>query len=132
VVEGGICVTPRDLARFGLLWLDDGTVAGRRVVPASRMERLRERDEHLVAAFAEARRDDPSILLYHDCWWVVDPEAGVWCGRGINGQRLLVHHPSRTVVAAVSTWPEKMDDRLSGLMDATHEAITAHLAGGVR
>jgi CubicO group peptidase (beta-lactamase class C family) len=132
VVEGGICVTPRDLARFGLLWLEDGTVAGRRVVPASWTARLRERDEDLVGAFAEARRDDPSILLYHDCWWVIDPEAGVWCGRGINGQRLLAHHPSRTVVAAVSTWPEKMDDRLSRLMDATHEAITAHLAGTAR
>jgi hypothetical protein len=81
----------------------------------------------LRAVAADARRDDPSILLYHDCWWVIDPEAGVWCGRGINGQRLLVHQPSRTVVAAVSTWPEKMDDRLSRLMDATHAAITAHL-----
>jgi CubicO group peptidase (beta-lactamase class C family) len=58
VVEGGICVTPRDLARFGLLWLEDGTVAGRRVVPASWTARLRERDGDLVAAFAEARRDE--------------------------------------------------------------------------
>jgi CubicO group peptidase (beta-lactamase class C family) len=129
VVEGGICVTPRDLARFGLLWLEDGAIAGRRVVSEAWTARLRERDENLVAAFDEARRDDPSILLYHDCWWVIDPEAGVWCGRGINGQRLLVAHPSRTVVAAVSTWPEKMDDGLSRLMDATHEAIVSHLAG---
>ena len=129
VVEGGICVTPRDLARFGLLWLEDGTVEGRRVVPEAWITRVRARDDDLVAAFADARRDDPSILLYHDCWWVMDPEAGVWCGRGINGQRLLVHHPSRTVVAAVSTWPEKMDDGLSRLMDATHEAIVMHLAG---
>jgi CubicO group peptidase (beta-lactamase class C family) len=91
-------------------------------------EHVRQRDEDLVPAFADARRDDPSVLLYHDCWWVIDPDAGVWCGRGINGQRLLVHRPSRTVIAAVSAWPDKMDDRLSRLMDATHEAITTHLA----
>jgi CubicO group peptidase (beta-lactamase class C family) len=127
-VEGGMCVTPRDLARFGLPWLEEGTVEGRRVVPASWLARVRQRDEDLVAAFADARRDDPSVLLYHDCWWVIDPDAGVWCGRGINGQRLLVHRPSRTVIAAVSAWPDKMDDRLSRLMDATHEAITTHLA----
>ena len=36
------------------------------------------------------------------------------------------------VVAATSTWPAKMDDRLSRLMDATHAAMTAHLAATAR
>jgi CubicO group peptidase (beta-lactamase class C family) len=31
-VEGGICTTLRDLARFGLMHLDDGAIGGRRVV----------------------------------------------------------------------------------------------------
>ena len=124
-------MTLRDLARFGLLRLERRH--GRR--PARRARRrgsraLRARDDELVAAFDRRRRGRPVEPFYHDCWWVLDAAAGVYCGYGINGQRLLVHHPSRTVIAAVSTWPDKMDDRLSRLMDATHEAIVMHLAGG--
>ena len=35
MADGGICATLRDLARFGLLWLERGLVDGRRVVPAA-------------------------------------------------------------------------------------------------
>ncbi len=33
IVEGGICATLRDIGRFGLMWLQDGTLAGRTIVP---------------------------------------------------------------------------------------------------
>ena len=35
IVEGGFCATLRDLARFGLMCLQDGEIGGRRVCPAS-------------------------------------------------------------------------------------------------
>ena len=38
--EGGICTTLRDLARFGLMHLQDGEIGGRRVVPAAWIARL--------------------------------------------------------------------------------------------
>ena len=34
IVEGGICATLRDLARFGLMCLQGGAIGGRRIVPA--------------------------------------------------------------------------------------------------
>ena len=34
IVEGGFCATLRDLARFGLMCLQDGEIGGRRVCPA--------------------------------------------------------------------------------------------------
>jgi CubicO group peptidase (beta-lactamase class C family) len=88
--EGGICVTLRDLARFGLMHLAGGVIDGREVVPAGWIDRLLSRDDELIAAF------DGSVLIspqafYHDCWWISDAEAGIYSGYGINGQQLLIH-----------------------------------------
>jgi hypothetical protein len=49
---------------------------------------------------------------------VYDSVAGIYCGLGINGQVLMIHHPSNTVVVKFSTWPDRMDDGLANLTDA--------------
>jgi CubicO group peptidase (beta-lactamase class C family) len=128
--EGGMCVRLRDLARFGLMHLDGGTIGGRRVVPSAWIDRLLARDDALIAAF-----DPESILspfphaFYHDCWWISDADAGIYSGYGINGQQLLVHRPSNTVIARMSTWPTRWDDRLFALAEATNRALLEHLSG---
>jgi hypothetical protein len=43
---------------------------------------------------------------------------GVYASLGINGQTLLVHHPTGTVVIKFSTHPEFEDPRLFALQDA--------------
>jgi CubicO group peptidase (beta-lactamase class C family) len=126
--EGGICTTLRDLARFGLMHLEGGAVDGRHVVPAAWIERLCAPHAELIAAF------DPALLhglpgaFYHDAWWVWDGAAGIYSGYGINGQQLLVHRPSQTVIARLSTWPDRGDDRLFALADAANRALLAQLA----
>jgi CubicO group peptidase (beta-lactamase class C family) len=121
--EGGFCTTLRDLARFGLLQMEDG------VVPRQWRDRLRRTDPELVAAFAD---DAPlarfPTAFYHDCWWVSDAEAGVYSGYGINGQQLLIHHPTGTVIARFSTWPVRWDERLLRHMDAINGAVIDRLS----
>jgi CubicO group peptidase (beta-lactamase class C family) len=127
--EGGICTTLRDLARFGLMHLQRGEIAGRQVVPATWIERLLRRDDELIAVFdpeSELRERYPHAF-YHDCWWISDAEAGIYSGYGINGQQLLVHHPSQTVVARFSTWPTRWDDDLLALGEAINRAIVSTL-----
>ena len=127
--EGGICATLRDLARFGLMHLDGGVAGGRRVVPAAWIDRLLTRDDELVATFDSELLHGLPHAFYHDCWWVWDAEAGIYSGYGINGQQLLIHRPSRTVIARLSTWPVRHDDRLFALADAANRALLAHLSG---
>jgi CubicO group peptidase (beta-lactamase class C family) len=117
--EGGFCTTLRDLARVGLRQLEDGAW------PA----RLRRTDPELVAVFA----DDAPLArfpnaFYHDCWWISNAEAGVYSGYGINGQQLLIHHPTRSVIARFSTWPVRWDDRLARYMDAINGALIDRLS----
>ncbi len=116
--EGGICTTARDFARFGLLCLQQGEIDGRRVVPAEWFTRLRVREQDLIDAFGATRAFDPATpdACYHDQWWVIDPTLGIFSAYGINGQQLLIHPPSHTVIAKFSTWPTA--DSALALQDA--------------
>ncbi|MCH7598422.1 MAG: serine hydrolase [Myxococcales bacterium] len=129
IVEGGICTTLRDLGRFGQMCLQGGELSSRQVVPAAWLERLRARDEELVDAFAAAPEYDPAKpdAFYHDNWWIYDAARGIYSGLGINGQALLVHHPTRTVVVKFSTHPEFEDHRLFALQDAGMLALCESL-----
>lgn len=121
--EGGICTTLRDLARVGLQYLDGD------VVPEAWRARLRTAEPELVAAFAQDEpRERFPVSLYHNCWWVTDPEAGVYSGYGINGQQLFVHHPTSTVIARFSTWPVRWDENLVRHADAQTGAIIDRLS----
>lgn len=119
VADGGFCVALRDLARFGLMHLQEGEIAGRRVVPASWIQRLLSPNPELIDAFKASHeaRDYPGGF-YHDKWWVIDGARGVYSGYGINGQQLLIHRPSSTVVVKFSTWPRGWVDELARLQDA--------------
>jgi CubicO group peptidase (beta-lactamase class C family) len=129
VVEGGICTTLRDLARFGLMQLRRGEIGGRRVVPEDWVGRLHTRDEELIAAFDNQLLAGLPDACYHDGWWVWDGAAGIYSGYGINGQQLLIHGPSRTVIARMSTWPTRWDDRFAALADVANRALLDHLSG---
>ncbi len=127
VVEGGICTSARDFARFGLMCLSGGEIGGRRVIPSEWLARLRARDQDLIDAYVATQGLDPAFpdACYHDQWWVLDPDAGIFSGYGINGQQLLIHPPSQTVVAKFSTWPTA--DSALELQDAGLTALCAYL-----
>ena len=120
VVEGGICTTLEDLARFGVMCLQRGAVRWTTDRAEHWMQRPTTYNEELIYAFVlplQAGRAGPNSC-YHDFWWVYDSVAGIYCGLGINGQTLMIHHPSNTVIAKFSTWPDRMDYALADLTDA--------------
>ncbi len=133
VEDGGISVTLRDLARFGLMYLDGGVASGRQVLPGSWVDRLRAPSNELIAAFRgpfSYQGISTPELMYHDQWWVLDPSRGIHVALGIHGQMLYVHPPSRTVIAKVSTQPLALDRRLFQLQLSAAQAIADHLGPG--
>lgn len=99
--EGGLYLTPRDLARLGVLMLQDGVWDGRRILPegwvgASTTQRIRASDS-----------DDPKQAYgYGYKWWLIPqtpsrPRAIV--GLGYGGQRLIVV-PEHDLVAVFTGW----------------------------
>jgi CubicO group peptidase (beta-lactamase class C family) len=130
VVEGGFCTTLRDLARFGLMCLQDGRLGERQILPPAWLERLRVRDQELVDAFGdhEDLTGPAPHAFYHDNWWIWDAERGIHAGIGMNGQSVFVHRPSRTVVAKLSTFPDALDADLFALHHAGILALCESLA----
>lgn len=108
LAEGGFCTTLRDFARFGLMCFQSGAYTGGRVAPAKWFERLYVRDRELIEAYANCPEFDPAApnAFYHDQWWIWDAETRVFQASGMSGQSLLIHHPSRVVVAKLSTFPD--------------------------
>jgi CubicO group peptidase (beta-lactamase class C family) len=111
IVEGGICATLRDVARFGLMCLQDGSLGGRQIVPAGWVARLLVRDRELIAAYAGPNElgGPTADAFYHDNWWIWDAERGIYAAVGMNGQCIFVHRPSRAVIAKLSTFPAALD-----------------------
>ena len=128
VTDGGICVSLRDLARFGRMVLDGGVVDSRQIVPAGWLADTLAGGEDSAEAFAQGEH---SAELpgghYRNQWWVPAGQR-VFVGWGIHGQFLFVDRGTRTVIGLLSTWPTSLDpDRREAIMEAVW-ATTEELA----
>jgi CubicO group peptidase (beta-lactamase class C family) len=110
--NGTMSLTLRDWGRLGLMLLNDGEAMGEQVVPAAWLARLRETDQKLIDAYSTTLGSDPEwpTTSYHDQWWITDTERGIYSSSGANGQALMIHHPSNTVIATFSTFPSWLED----------------------
>jgi CubicO group peptidase (beta-lactamase class C family) len=132
MADGGVSATLRDLARFGLLFLDGGRAGHRQVVPSWWIDDTIRGAPDGPRAFAEGddREGYPAGGHYRNCWWVRDPGLPFYHGSGINGQSVFVHGPSQTVVAKLSTWPDAWDEASYGQTVACVQAIAEALTAG--
>jgi CubicO group peptidase (beta-lactamase class C family) len=128
MADGGICVTLRDAARFGQLYLRRGQREGKEVVPAWWVDdTVRGAPDGPDAFLAGGEVPGaPAGAHYRNCWWVDDPGLPFYHASGINGQHIFVHVPSQTVVAKLSTWPTALSDWLEATV-AGVLAIAAEL-----
>lgn len=114
--------------------LQAGELSGRQLVPADWLGRLGVRDQELIDAYAGSPEFDAAKpdAFYHDNWWIFDATRGIYAGIGVNGQVLLVHHPTQTVVVKFSTHPEFEDLRLFALQEAGMLALCESLGTAKR
>lgn len=128
VVEGGMSCTVRDLARFGLAYLQDGAIGGRQVIPAEWVADTRHGDDVAVAAFeAQPGGNVDGWSMYRNAFWVIARDE-VFTGAGIYGQYCFVHRPSRTVIARMSTYPEALPLDLTAETYGAFVALVNHLS----
>jgi CubicO group peptidase (beta-lactamase class C family) len=81
---------PRDFARFGLLYLRDGTWEGTRLLPAGWVE--------------HARTETPaSIGRYGAQWWLALAGSGIFTANGFQGQYIVVDPVRDLVVVRLGT-----------------------------
>jgi len=94
--EGGLYLTPADLARLGLLWLQGGEWQGRRIVSAEWVA------ESVAPAIAASKGADYGLQ-----WWLYPygtrAAQRAWVMSGYGGQRLIVM-PEHQIAAVFTGW----------------------------
>ena len=136
VHDGGMCATARDLARFGQMLLDGGSVPdgrdGTRTVIGSRWLRdawAVDADARSVFIGSPAEVSLPGGWYRNQFWFRPGPYGDVLLCQGIYGQLVHVTRRTRTVCVKLSSWP---DPQNPGYLQDTlraFDAIAGALAG---
>jgi CubicO group peptidase (beta-lactamase class C family) len=111
---GGICVTPRDLARFGEMMRRRGVADGRQVVPGTWIDDINERGDQAAWAASEFAEIFPNGS-YRSQWYCIDRDRGVQVAFGIHGQFIYIHPQAELVVVRMASEATPLDpDRVRG------------------
>jgi CubicO group peptidase (beta-lactamase class C family) len=132
MADGGVCVTLRDLARFGQVLANGGRRGARQVIPKGWIRDTLTPEADSVEAFAATadRFERHHGAYYRNQFWVVDPSIPIYQGSGINGQTVFVHGEARVVIAKLSTWPVAWEDRIAGDTRNAMISLAEQLAAG--
>ncbi|MCX7287026.1 MAG: serine hydrolase [Rhodobacterales bacterium] len=103
---GGISASLRDMARFGMMLLNNGQVEGRQVVPKAWCQDIRHGKHGLYDA--ENYKDWPNGA-YRNQFWVEDSRLGRHYCFGVFGQMVMIAPDSNMVAVKLSTWPDFVD-----------------------
>jgi CubicO group peptidase (beta-lactamase class C family) len=111
---GGICVTPRDLARFGEMIRRRGIAGGRQVVPGGWIDDINARGDPEAWARSEMAEMFPKAS-YRSQWYRIDRDRGVLVAFGIHGQFIYIHPQAEIVIVRMASEATPLDfDRVRG------------------
>ena len=121
---GGISASLRDMARFGLMLLNNGQTEGRQVIPAAWCQDIRHGAHGLY---------DPDNYkmwpngAYRNQFWVEDSQLGRHYCFGVFGQMVMVAPDTGMMVVKLSSWPDFVDSSYFRLTMAGLKAVEAAL-----
>ena len=111
---GGICMTPRDLGRLGLLLAQNGTRGGQQIIPQAWIADLYEGGER--AAWENGSFKDffaGKAMHYRSKWYVCHDSGPLLHGFGIHGQYLFVDQDKKLSIAWLSSEAEPLNSAVS-------------------
>jgi CubicO group peptidase (beta-lactamase class C family) len=123
---GGICVTPRDLARFGEMIRQRGLANGQQVVPGCVVDDIRHGGDAQAFAIGDLKDIFPGCR-YRNQWYSLDAEQGRLGAVGIHGQWLWIDMAREVVIVKTATQPKAMDVPIDHRWLAAFSAIADHL-----
>ena len=124
---GGICVTLRDLARFGEMVRNFGRAAGEQIAPRWWIEDiLTNGDQRAWLAQPTAAKFLPAGR-YRSQWYMIGNASGAHCAIGIHGQWIYIDPAAEIVIAKLSSQPLPVDEATDHLLLAAFDAIASAL-----
>ncbi|MEB8340766.1 serine hydrolase domain-containing protein [Streptomyces endophyticus] len=132
--DGGICATPRDLARFGATILAGGvTPRGERVLSEAWVEDVFRGGQDSAEAFASGA-DDRGMPggHYRSKFWVPGTTSGLALCLGIHGQFVWIDRDRDVVGVKLSSWPDPLDETKHHATTRMFDAVATHLCDRAR
>ena len=123
----GLDLRPRDLARFGQLYLQRGSSGGRRIIPADWVERS------TMGRF-DWRLDSGSLkgISYGFLWWVApDAPEPMYFAWGHGGQYIVVVPDLHLVVVTTNNW-RRMGEAAGDYERMTMDIVVQHVLPAFR
>lgn len=115
-VLGGLNLTSRDYARFGQMFLQQGTWQDKQVVP----------QDWVVSSTTATAPTAAEEYGYGFQWWMPrDKRPREYMGRGIYGQYLYINEPQGTVIVLTAADPDFRDRNIQDKHIAYFRALSA-------
>jgi CubicO group peptidase (beta-lactamase class C family) len=130
VAGGGLNAAPRDLARFALMLLNDGTVDGRQVVPAAIIDTLEKGGDRVAFARGpEALRAMATDWSYRAQWWIRHtPGREAITAIGIHGQWIYIDRRRGVAFVKQSSQPVSADLDMDQFILNAFDAVADHIS----
>jgi CubicO group peptidase (beta-lactamase class C family) len=122
---GGICVTPRDLARFGEMIRRRGVANGRQVVPGAWIDDINTRGDADAWARSELADLFPRAS-YRSQWYRIDRDRNVLVAFGIHGQWIYIHPDAELVIIRMASESTPLDPDRVRAWRRGFDAIAQH------
>ena len=120
---GGLCVTLRDLTRFGEMIRNGGRAQGQQVIdPAVVADICRGADRDKFRHAGYTMFDGWS---YHNQWWISHDRHDAIRALGIYGQQLYIAPKAALVIARFGSQRVAVDERIEKLLMSAFEALAA-------
>jgi len=107
---GGLYLVPRDMAKFGLLYLHNGSWNGRHIVPSDWVKVSVKK--HVIL-----RRNVPGVVGYGYLWWILSPDPDgsgkeyIYAAMGFRAQYIFVIPEHDMVVVVTGGTRSAVDQR---------------------
>jgi CubicO group peptidase (beta-lactamase class C family) len=107
---GGLHLLPQDMAKFGLLYLNNGKWKGKQVVPAEWVKKSYQKHVNL-------ERRNPGVAGYGYLWWILSPDpdgAGkefIYAAMGFRAQYIFVVPEHDMIVVVTGGTQSGVDQR---------------------
>jgi CubicO group peptidase (beta-lactamase class C family) len=123
---GGICVSLRDLARFGELMRRRGMAGDRQVLPGWWIDDIQNAGDPVAWQKGEMAKLIPAGR-YRSKWYAIGNDHNAFCASGIHGQWIYVDPAAEAVIVKLSCQPLAVDDPMERLILAGFHGLAGAL-----
>ena len=117
--------TARDLARIGLLMLNEGEINGRRLFPSGVVSGIRKGGDK--EAFDKAGYKTLKGGSYRGMWWLFHNHHGAFAARGVHGQTIYVDPTADMVLVRLASFPTAKNAAIDPTSLPAYQAVAEYL-----